>query len=106
MDLQLSRLILAVRSISRGEEAAAKFRRVHPEAHIEVWQLDMSDYSSIQAFVSRVDSQLGRVDIVLLNAGVIKLHFAIVKSTGHEETLQVNYISTMLLAILLLPILS
>jgi NAD(P)-dependent dehydrogenase (short-subunit alcohol dehydrogenase family) len=106
LDLKLSRLILAVRSSLRGEEAANKLRAPHPKANIEVWQLDMSDYNSVQAFASRVDSQLPRLDIVLLNAGIIKLHFTIVKSTGHEETMQVNYLSTMLLTVLLIPILS
>jgi NAD(P)-dependent dehydrogenase (short-subunit alcohol dehydrogenase family) len=63
-------------------------------------------YDSIQAFAHRAESQLSRIDIVLLNAGVIRPNFTTVKSTGHEECLQVNYLSTMLLAILLLPTLS
>ena len=105
LGLQLSRLILAVRSIDKGEAAAQKMRALFPKATIEVWQLDMCSYESIQAFVRRADSQLPRLDIALLNAGIIKFTFNTVKSTGHEETLQVNYLSTMLLAILLLPIL-
>ena len=103
LGLKLSHLILAVRSLEKGEAAAAKLRKLYSKASVEVWQLDMSLYDSIQAFVHRVESQLSRIDIVLLNAGVIKLNFTTVKSTGHEECLQVNYLSTMLLAILLLP---
>ncbi|KAF8129425.1 hypothetical protein K438DRAFT_1644612 [Mycena galopus ATCC 62051] len=105
LGLGLSRLILAVRSPARGDAAAAKMRRVHPNAAFEVWELDMSSYRSIQTFARRVESELRRVDIVILNSGVIKLTFQTVESTGHEEELQVNYLSTMLLAILLLPIL-
>ena len=105
LGLKLSHLILAVRSPEKGEAAAAKLRQLYREASIEVWQLDLSLYGSIQAFAKRVESQLSRIDIVLLNAGVIKLNFTTVKSTGHEECLQVNYLSTMLLTILLLPIL-
>lgn len=103
LDLKLSHLILAVRSLERGEAAAETLRRTHRKANIEVWLLDMSDYTSIQAFAHRVESQLLHIDIVLLNAGVIRLKFHTVKSTGHEEHLQVNYISTVLLAMLLLP---
>ncbi|EOD42918.1 putative short-chain dehydrogenase reductase family protein [Neofusicoccum parvum UCRNP2] len=88
-----------------GEEAAAKLRKLHPEANIDVFQVDMSSYDSIQDFVRRVQSQLSRIDIVLLNAGVIKLTFNAIKTTGHEECLQVNYLSTVFLAILLLPVL-
>ncbi|KAK3389937.1 hypothetical protein B0H63DRAFT_428481 [Podospora didyma] len=105
LDLKLSRLILAVRSPEKGNSAAAALRKLHPRAMIEVWPLDMSSYDSVQAFARRAESQLSRLDIALLNAGVIKLTFGTVASTGHEETLQVNYISTMLLAVLLLPIL-
>jgi NAD(P)-dependent dehydrogenase (short-subunit alcohol dehydrogenase family) len=59
-------------------------------------------YDSITAFARRVESQLSRIDIVLLNAGVTRLNFTTAKSTDHGECLQVNYLSTMLLAILLL----
>ena len=103
LGLKLSRLIMAVRSLDRGEAAAAKLRRQYPKASIEVWQLNMSAYDSIQAFAARVANHLSRVDIVILNAGVISFTFKKVESTGHGELLQVNYLSTMLLAILLLP---
>ncbi|GME50767.1 hypothetical protein MMC06_006482 [Neofusicoccum parvum] len=105
LGLKLSHLVLAVRSPEKGEEAAAKLRKLHPEANIDVFQVDMSSYDSIQDFVRRVQGQLSRIDIVLLNAGVIKLTFNAIKTTGHEECLQVNYLSTVFLAILLLPVL-
>ena len=105
LGLKLSKLILAVRSLERGEAAAAKLQKLHPNAVVEVWQLDMCSYPSVQAFASRVDSQLSRIDIVLLNAGGMRLEFTLNKSTGHEWAVQVNYLSTMLLALLLLPIL-
>ncbi|KAN0106590.1 NAD(P)-binding protein [Hyaloscypha variabilis] len=105
LGLKLSKLIVAVRSLERGGVAAANFRKQFPKATIEVWQLDMSSYTSVQAFATRVKNQLSRIDIVLLNAGVSRLHFAANKNTGHEETVQVNYLSTVLLATLLLPIL-
>ena len=103
LGLELSHLIMAVRSLDRGEAAAARLRQQYPKASIEVWQLDMSAYDSIQAFAARVASQLSRLDIVILNAGVIGLTFKKTESTGHGELLQVNYLSTVLLAILLLP---
>ncbi|TGO18904.1 hypothetical protein BTUL_0007g01230 [Botrytis tulipae] len=65
----------------------------------------MSSYDSIRAFARRVESQLTRIDIVIFNAGMIKHKFVIVEDTGHEESLQVNYLFTMFLSILLFPIL-
>lgn len=103
LGLKLSHLILGVRSLDSGKAAAAKLCQLYPKANVEVWQLDMSSYKSIQAFARRVEDQLSRVDIVILNAGVLKFSFQTVKSTNHEECLQVNYLSTVLLAILLLP---
>ncbi|KAJ3958395.1 hypothetical protein N0V92_005037 [Colletotrichum tropicale] len=105
LGLKLSHLVLAVRSLDRGEDAAAKLRKQHPGATIDVWQLDMNSYDSIQAFARRAESHLSRIDIVILNAGIMKMSFSKNPSTGHEETLQVNYLSTVLLAILLLPVL-
>ncbi|GAP92977.1 putative short-chain dehydrogenase reductase family [Rosellinia necatrix] len=105
LDLKLSYLILGCRSLERGELAVSKLREQHPGAKVEVWLLDMISYDSVQAFARRVDSELQRIDYVLLNAGVILMSLKKAPGTGHEEGLQVNYLSTMLLAILLLPIL-
>ncbi|KAI2618424.1 NAD(P)-binding protein [Hypoxylon sp. NC1633] len=105
LSLKLSHLIIAVRSGAKGEAAAAKLRALFPHATIEVMLLDMSQYTSIQDFVRRVDSHLSRLDIVILNAGLFKFKYDIVPSTGHEEHVQINYLSTVFLAILLLPIL-
>ena len=104
LSLRLSRLIIAVRSVAKGKAAADILRTKYPKAVIDVFQLDMSSYDSVQAFIAQVE-QLERVDIAILNAGLNKMKFDLVPSTGHEETIQVNYLSTALLCILLLPIL-
>ncbi|KAI0175534.1 NAD(P)-binding protein [Hypoxylon sp. FL1284] len=105
LELKLSHLILAVRSSAKGEAAAAKLRAKYPAATIEVMLLDMKQYSSIQDFARRVDSQLARLDMVILNAGIMQFKHETVPGTGHEQVLQVNYLSTAFLASLLLPIL-
>jgi len=103
LGLRLSHLIMAVRSLDKGEVAARELREMYPRAEISVWQLDMGSYESIQSFATRVVTQLSRIDIVILNAGVLPLSFRRIESTGHGEVLQINYLSTILLAILLLP---
>ncbi|KAK6499600.1 hypothetical protein TWF481_009965 [Arthrobotrys musiformis] len=105
LTLGLSRLIMAVRSKERGEEAAAKLRTSFPNAIIEVWVVDMASYDSIQIFVQKIEKDLERLDIVVLNAGVNKLGFGANERTRHEDTVQINYLSTFLLAILVLPLL-
>ena len=104
LDLGLSHAILAVRSVKKGEQAAVQLRKAHPKAKIEIWPLDMLSYDSIQKFAQRC-ATLQRLDIAVLNAAVGNPNFRINPSTGHEEAFQVNYLSTALLATLLLPVL-
>ncbi|KAK4210259.1 retinol dehydrogenase 13 [Rhypophila decipiens] len=105
LGLKLTHLILAVRFADKGEKAASEMRRLYPKANIEVWALDLCSYDSVQTFAHKASIRLQRIDNVILNAGRARLQYNKVESTGHEETFQVNYLSTILLAILLLPIL-
>ncbi|KAI1324842.1 retinol dehydrogenase 12 [Xylariaceae sp. FL0255] len=111
LDRGLDKLILAVRDEAKG--AAAKETLI---AHcagsaaiislpaIEVWNLDYYSYDSILRFVARTQ-ELTNLDIVVLNAGSYRLCHTTVPATSHEEGIQVNYLSTALLTILLLPVL-
>lgn len=103
LTLKLSHVILAVRSLDKGNSVAANLRLDFPAAKIEVWYLEMNSYESIQAFCRQVERDLQRLDITILNAGIVNAEFRKC-STGHEEVIQVNYLSTFLLAILMLPI--
>jgi NAD(P)-dependent dehydrogenase (short-subunit alcohol dehydrogenase family) len=104
LKLGLSRLIMGVRSRTKGDKAASLLRQEFPSATVDVWILDMTSYDSIQSFVKQVET-LSRLDIVILNAGMGATTYETVPTTGHELTIQVNYLSTALLALLLLPIL-
>ncbi|KAK4063872.1 hypothetical protein Trihar35433_8580 [Trichoderma harzianum] len=104
LQLGLSHLVMGVRSQAKGDVAAAHLRESFPSALISVWIVDMESYDSVCAFASRCES-LDRIDIVILNAGLLKTPYTAVQATGNEVTLQVNYLSTALLTILLLPIL-
>ncbi|KAF4419914.1 WW domain-containing oxidoreductase [Fusarium acutatum] len=102
----LSHLIIAVRSEDKGNAAAEQLRRTTASAspQIDVWRLDMGDYSSVEGFAKRCET-LPRIDFVILNAGMGDVTFHLNKTTGHEETMQVNFLSTMYLSVILLPIL-
>ncbi|KAF5848846.1 hypothetical protein GGP41_009944 [Bipolaris sorokiniana] len=104
LQLDLTRLILAVRSEAKGNLAAEPLRNEFPHARVEVWILDMEDPESISAFATRCQA-LRRLDIAILNAGVQNKDCVISFKTGREQTFQVNYLSTIMLAVLLLPIL-
>ncbi|KAF5559809.1 short-chain dehydrogenase reductase family [Fusarium phyllophilum] len=102
--LNLSHLILAVRSTQRGDAAAKELQAEFPSAKIEVWLVYMSSYDSIMAFAKQCET-LPRLDIAILNAGLSQLTYTRAEETGHEITFQVNYLSTALLALVLIPIL-
>ena len=95
---------MTARSKSKGEDAAASLRTSFPAAKISVWILQQESYDSITAFAKQCES-LPRIDIAILNIGVGNNEYTIVPSTQHESTMQVNYLSTALVALLLLPIL-
>lgn len=106
LDLGLSRLIIAVRSPSRGEAARDNLLAGrNAEKHVvEVWPIDLENYDSITAFARRAEEELDRLDILVNNAGVMKKAFGRNEGTGHEHMVQTNYLSQVLLTILLLPV--
>lgn len=105
LDLGLSHLIMGVRSQAKGDKLADNLRKAYPHAIVWVWVVDMESYDSVQAFADRI-ATLPRIDIVILNAGVVKQSFAVTIATGHEVSLQTNYLSTALLAILIVSTLA
>ncbi|KAK0642626.1 Short chain dehydrogenase sol3 [Lasiodiplodia hormozganensis] len=98
--LGLSGLILAVRSQTKGEDASRRLSQEFPNVEIHVWVVDMADYDSIIAFADRC-RKLERLDFAILNAGVQLSSFSRCEKTGHEMTIQTNYLSTVLLVLLL-----
>jgi NAD(P)-dependent dehydrogenase (short-subunit alcohol dehydrogenase family) len=104
LDLGLSKLILAVRDTTKGEAARKSLLQSRPDESciVEVWPLDLNSYESITLIADRAKS-LGRMDIAIMNAGIFKLTEDMHPDTGFEMDIQINYLSTTLLAILLLP---
>lgn len=101
----VAHLIMGVRSLKKGQAAAHRLRAVGSKAVIDVWDIDMENYSSIRGFVDRCESALQRIDFVILNAGLAAASFT-KSQTGHELDIQVNYLSTVLLTVLMLPVLN
>jgi NAD(P)-dependent dehydrogenase (short-subunit alcohol dehydrogenase family) len=108
--LNASCVILACRSISKGEEAAKylsshpTIKSTNPSANIKVMAFDLDDETSVMKFVTQVKKELESLDILLLNGGMNIMNYQLSKS-GHERVIQVNYHSNALLALELLPLL-
>ncbi|KAJ4297888.1 hypothetical protein N0V90_005787 [Kalmusia sp. IMI 367209] len=100
--LGASKVILAVRDLKKGDAAKTTIEARHGRGdQLEVWELDMNSYASIVAFAKRADI-LDHLDVVILNAGIHRADYERSRH-GWEEDLQVNTLSSILLAILLLP---
>lgn len=101
--LGASSLIMGVRNLDKGNRAKEIVEaRTKRKGVVKVWQVDMSRFDSVKAFADRVDAEVERVDVLELNAGVLDKEYR-VSPEGWEQTLQVNVLSTALLALLLLP---
>ncbi|KAL8778231.1 MAG: hypothetical protein Q9213_007510 [Squamulea squamosa] len=114
LSLGLSRLILAVRSTTKGEKARSSLLATLKESsqgagksqpQIEVWPVDLTHYASIIDFANRVrDTPNLHVNFIILNAGVARFDFE-QSPNGNEITIQTNWLATALMAITLRPIL-
>ena len=98
--LGAEKVIVAVRSLSKGEAAKVEIEKERTGTVVEVWLVDYASYESVKAFATKVDT-LSRVDAVVLNAGISTEKFEVFEN--NESSITVNVISTALLMLLLLP---
>ncbi|KAL7798576.1 hypothetical protein V8C37DRAFT_368338 [Trichoderma ceciliae] len=110
LTLGASRVILACRSISRGQEAVSALRadptvkESNPDAVVEVFELDLDDYQSGLRFSNKVKDEVKELDILLNNGGQVLLSYKKSKS-NHEQNMQVNCYTHLLISLELFPLL-
>ncbi|KAG9057059.1 hypothetical protein FS842_008721 [Serendipita sp. 407] len=105
------RLILAVRSVSKGEDAKRQLESGVRSSgdnsnrpKVDVWEVDMASFESVKVFANRCKTELKRIDVFIANAAVSKAEWS-VTADGWETGLQTNVLSTFLLAMLVAPLL-
>jgi NAD(P)-dependent dehydrogenase (short-subunit alcohol dehydrogenase family) len=101
--LGASQVIIACRNVEKGLTAVKTIQATTSCSadSLQVWQLDMSSYASVQAFADRVKTELPRLDIFMANAGIGTRKWNMTE--GNEESITTNVISTALLGFLLHP---
>lgn len=100
------RLIITARDVQRGENAKSVLQSTAKAAssntEIDVLSLDMSSFAGVKSFLSDLKTKYTDIDTAILNAGTLQTKWT--KGVeGYEEIIQVNTLSTVLLALLLLP---
>ncbi|KRF17240.1 oxidoreductase [Nocardioides sp. Soil797] len=91
-------VVMAVRNMARGQEAAERVRRTGARGRVEVRWLDVSDLGSVHAFASNLD----RVDVLVNNAGIMAVP-ASRTVDGFETQIATNHLGHFALTNLLLP---
>lgn len=103
LNLGVDSLIIGSRSLERGNRVKAELeKRTNRSGIIQVWELEMSSFQSVKNFARRIENEVKRLDVALLNAGLWNRNYT-TSPEKWEETIQVNTLSTSLLALLLLP---
>ena len=100
-----AQVVLACRSMERGEAAAASIRAEQPGAQVFVAHLDLSSQASVKAFAQEALADGGSLDILVNNAGIMALPARKTTADGFELQMATNYLGHFSLTGLLLPLL-
>jgi len=96
-------VVLACRSAPKGREAVDRILKELPNASARLEQLDLSDLEDVEAFAARFAEGNERLDLLILNAGVMVPPEGRTKQ-GFELQFGVNHLGHFALAAALLPL--
>jgi len=99
-----ARVTLACRNIEKGQAAMGRIMAQAPSAAVSNEQLDLSDLRSVEAFAARYAEQHDRLDLLILNAGVM-IPPESKTAQGFELQFGVNHLGHFALTKPLLPLL-
>ena len=98
-----ARVVMAVRNLQKGEKAREKILARHPQANLDLMQLDLANLQSVRDFADSFKTKYDRLDIQLNNAGVMAIPRQ-ETADGFEMQLGVNHLGHFALTGLLLDI--
>jgi NAD(P)-dependent dehydrogenase (short-subunit alcohol dehydrogenase family) len=64
-------VVLAVRNLEKGKEAAARIGSATPGAQVSLQELDLTSLDSVRAAAAQLRSDYDRIDLLINNAGVM-----------------------------------
>ena len=100
-----ARVILACRSLEKGQKAADEIRAKVRDATVVVKSLDLSSLESVRTFASEILKEEVRLDVLINNAGVYMDPPVPKTQDGFEMHFGVNHLGHFLLTNLLLDLL-
>lgn len=96
-------VVMACRSLERAENARSRLCAEVPDASTVVMRLDVSEPDSIVEFARQFAEQVGRLDLLINNAGIMGVPLRR-NSAGYELHLATNYLGVFALTGKLLPL--
>ncbi|KAJ5380111.1 uncharacterized protein N7496_002539 [Penicillium cataractarum] len=100
-----SEIWLAARNLSKASVAADEIKRMVPKTSVRVLELDLASFHSIKAAANIFLSQANRLDILMLNAGIMSTPHDLTED-GYEIQFGTNHMGHALLTKLILPVLN
>lgn len=97
-----ARVVLAVRTMDKGERAARTIRDLVPGALVDVRRLDLSSLASVRAFAAEFTGQFPALDLLINNAGIMMTPAGARTADGYELQLATNHLGHFALTGLLL----
>jgi NAD(P)-dependent dehydrogenase (short-subunit alcohol dehydrogenase family) len=84
-------VVMASRSLEKGEDAKAAILKDVPDGKIKVMQLDLGDLESVKNFASEFKTNYKKLDVLLNNAGIMMTPYFTTKD-GFEGQLGTNHL--------------
>jgi len=98
-------VVMAVRTVTKGEQARAEILARLPGAELEVRRVDLADLESVREFADGLLAAGMPVDVLINNAGVMAPPARMTTADGFELQFGSNYLGPFALTVRLLPLL-
>ncbi|MEV6865256.1 SDR family oxidoreductase [Streptosporangium subroseum] len=98
-----ARVVMAVRTVAKGEQARAEILARHPHANLEIRRIDLADLASVKEFADGLIADGTPLDLLVNNAGVMAPPTRMTTADGFELQFGSNYLGPFALTVRLLP---
>ena len=97
-------VVMAVRTVAKGEQAREEILADHPGARLEVRRIDLADLASVGEFADGLIADGTPVDVLINNAGVMAPPTRMTTADGFELQFGSNFLGPFALTMRLLPL--
>ena len=97
-------VVMAVRTVAKGEQAREEILARHPAADLDVRRIDLADLASVGAFADGLIADGVPVDVLINNAGVMAPPARMTTADDFELQFGSNFLGPFALTLRLLPL--